>query len=451
MSVNLDGLNATPAEIAALDQVLAEADLADPPDDDLQEDPMTVDLSSPQAEDRLAALAGTFRSEGHAEYAQAVDHFLAGSINEVTLAHILPPGQLEDIELALEMDELGDFSPQEIAAPSGMTPRRLDLARQLTAELASTGDPADIELAARAYAEIGGVPHDAVLDLGNRLDAQLDLSQAAYAGDAQAARSARGARALSAEERLANSLDRIGRGTYQPRPTDLASPSASEAARQLAQARWGVSQPGPVTGQPNCSGSDDFGMCRGRYHDASCGSLASTDIAEGLREAGAYRRLASLPFETANGVWQDRSGGLMTLADHVEAATGERLRRDSVFESGGARRDVAAPGLDARYGDPDEPGRPSTAFPDDTAAVAGAVRAQMGIPKRDAAAERDRYTERRLAGALSQALSGRGLARQPDFDMTARRQDIREAYGPPQPVQFGEGPVNGSLASYEAG
>jgi hypothetical protein len=420
-----------------------------------------LDLDDQPTRDRLAALATDLRSNGHREYAAAVDHALAGSLNAVALENILP-GEMAEIGLATEMGLPPAGSPEfwlrvvrEHRAEGGSlldlsNPVDQDRLRGLAAQLAAEGGT---EEAAQVYAYLGGADvgnGPGVLDFSNEFDRIESRNAAMSQEDAQAAQSARGHRALSAEDRLANSLDRIGRGTYQPRRTDLASPSASEAARQLAQARWGVSQPGPVTGQPNCSGSDEFGYCRGPFHDASCGSLADTQTAEALRETGAYRRLASQPFATQNGVWQDRSGGLMTLADHVEAQTGQRLR-NPLFETGAARRGLAAPGSDPRYGDPDEPGRPGTPFPDDTADRAGAVRAAMGYTKRDAAAERARFTERRLQGALSQALSGRGVSRQPDFDVAARRQSIREAYGPPVPVQFGEGPVGGSLAMFEAG
>ena len=57
--------------------------------------------------------------------------------------------------------------------------------------------------------------------------------------------------------------------------------SPSTAAR-----RWQASQPGAGTGQPNCGASDEFGYCVEPNHAMSCGSLATTQIGEELRDAG---------------------------------------------------------------------------------------------------------------------------------------------------------------------
>jgi hypothetical protein len=73
---------------------------------------------------------------------------------------------------------------------AGWTPQTLDLARELTAALADTGDPGDIELAAECYAEMGGVDPDArqAIDLSN-VDQMLDqeFSRAATVADEDAA------------------------------------------------------------------------------------------------------------------------------------------------------------------------------------------------------------------------------------------------------------------------
>lgn len=168
------------------------------------------------------------------------------------------------------------------------TPQMLDLARELIAAVADEGD---IELAAECYAELAGAdPGAEPIDLSN-VDAMLgqQFSHAATVAAEDAAPKPR-----SAEARLANALGRISRGTYQPAGTiEFSSPSS--AARELARARWGAQQPGPVTGRPNCGASDDLGYCINASHDLDCGSIASTEIGDAMRDSGAYARTAAQP------------------------------------------------------------------------------------------------------------------------------------------------------------
>jgi hypothetical protein len=312
-------------------------------------------------------------------------------------------------------------------------PDLVDFARELAEKLADSGR---IDLASELYASLGGADVDAeplgtanggygdAIDLSNVLDAQL--GQAATVAAEDAAPPPR-----SAEARLARSLGRIARGTYQPAGAlEFASPSS--AARELGRRRWQVTQPGPVTGRANCGASDEFGHCIEPYHAAGCGSIASTEIAEALRDSGAYARLASQPFADANGRhWADQFGRPVTAAGHIEAAAGERLGGGAAFESGYGKRDLISPQRQARFADYDDPEDPGGGVPYETAALAGAVQAQARLAGRDAAWERERHAERRTEAAVSAALSGRGLARRPDdaFDVTSRREHIAAQRG----------------------
>jgi hypothetical protein len=113
-------------------------------------------------------------------------------------------------------------------------------------------------------------------------------------------------RSRLAEDRIAAALARIGGGTYTPRA-------------------YGFATTGPVTGDLNCGAADEFGHCVERYHSASCGSLASPDIAEARRPQ--MEQIALRPHLDEDGRgWHDRQfGSRMSLVDHLEAASGVRL------------------------------------------------------------------------------------------------------------------------------
>jgi hypothetical protein len=102
-----------------------------------------------------------------------------------------------------------------------------------------------------------------------------------------------------------------------------------------------------------------------------------------------YESIAQAPLKDTHGhTWQDDATGQdMTLSDHVEALTGQRLRhRDGLFETGDPARSTAAAHRLTRFGhydDPDDSGQEMTACSERYLA---AMRGAMGLP--DQAAER---------------------------------------------------------------
>src|SRR5689334_13724514 len=79
--------------------------------------------------------------------------------------------------------------------------------------------------------------------------------------------------------------------------------------------------------------------------------------------------------------WIDQEfGAPMTLTDHIEALTGQRLGDASLWEAHrGQRRELASPARPQVYGDPDDPDAIPLPFPASTAATVAALAAQAGI------------------------------------------------------------------------
>jgi hypothetical protein len=329
-----------------------------------------------------------------------------------------------------------------------MSPQALDLARELVAAAVDQGR-ISVEQGAQDYAELAQAATGTEIDLSNALD---DVLAPQWDHATQVAAEDSAPQPRSAEARLARSLSRIAAGTYQPGTLEFSS--ASTAARELARARWGAHQPGPVTGRANCGPSDDLGYCTGPFHDPSCGSIASTEIGEAMRETGAYRRLASQPFADSNGrTWSDQHGDPVTLTGHVEAASGERLRDGAAFETGHGRRSLTTPQRVQRFADPSaDPGTDAgTAVPRETAALTGLAAMAMGLPRHRPASERG--VERLADHALRRP--GGPHRVHPDFggveSPRERRERISAERGTGQLRAFGDEPVCGSLGYYEAG
>lgn len=322
-------------------------------------------------------------------------------------------------------------------------PGDVDFVRGLAAAVSEI--PGMAGQAAELYGWLGGADPDAerALDFsGATFDDFIDLTNAQFdrAGAVQADNAV--PVPSRTEARLAYLLGRLGRGTYEPSSITLASPST--AARELARHRWQATQPGPVTHQPNCGASDEFGHCIEPYHSAGCGSVASTDVAEALRDSGAYARLAADPFTDQPGrVWDDQHGQPMTLRGHVEASIGQRLGDGAAFETGTGPRELTTPKPWPMLRDPDDPDDPGQPLPD-----VSRYAAAMGITAPSAAAERSRFAARR-AQAISDAVLRGGGRVHADRGETVRERNER-LHQPVQPRQVGD-TWNGSLPAYEAG
>ncbi len=337
-----------------------------------------------------------------------------------------------------------DPSPAELAA--------LD---QVLAEVAAEGwDGEEQEM--DGGAELARAQGTVQLDLANVTYSDvLEMTNAQYAragavaADDAAEDSRRSRRAAgSTEDRLARAYARVARGTYGAAALQFSNPSA--AARELARVRWGGIQPGTVTGRPACGAVDEFGYCVEPDHSPGCGSLATTEIGEALRDSGAYARLAARPFTDANGrQFTDQFGQPLTATGHLEAATGERLGNGSVFETGYGARELLAPQRQAVFGDPDDPHDSGAHVPHTTAATVAAYRAQAGLGSSTSAADaRERYTDRRTAALVDAMTRGGAVARPDDrWDMNTRRERVRAERGSGTLEAVGDG-ENGALPQY---
>jgi hypothetical protein len=120
-------------------------------------------------------------------------------------------------------------------------------------------------------------------------------------------------------------------------------------------------------------------------------ALSADDLAAAYKSGGVYDVVAAEPLEDAYGhAWRDQHGQPMTLSDHVEALTGQRLmHRDSLF-SGLGRRELAAPQRVTRFGDYDDPADPGYELSEASQLTMAALRDAMGLPDHAAAREQAR-------------------------------------------------------------
>jgi hypothetical protein len=185
-------------------------------------------------------------------------------------------------------------------------------------------------------------------------------------------------------------------------------------------------------------------------HLAGCASVWTPDDA--LHLADAYRIAAAEPTADARGrVYESQHGELMTLAQHMEAATGQRLLRDGdgLFESGRPRREVTVPHREMVVSDPDDPDARPQPFSWGTRETAAAAMAQMGLTPATASRERDRYRAQRDAAISRLALSRPARLPHPDWGESTRERAAR-LNSAVVPVQVND-PVMGSLPAYAAG
>ena len=140
-------------------------------------------------------------------------------------------------------------------------------------------------------------------------------------------------------------------------------------------------------------------------------------------------------------------GTPMTLAEHLEAATGQRLLRESLFEDGRPRREVTAPQREPVFSDDDDPDAALYGFAPQTRQVAALAAAQMGIMPPSAARERERYADRRDAVISQMALHGTRPPHPDYFGESTRERAARLRTGG-MPAEYGDEPVAGSLPAY---
>jgi hypothetical protein len=387
------GLDATRAEVAAADQALAEAAAEGDPYADLTLEDLGL------TEEDLAAI----------EAEQAT-----------------PP-------------------PQEQEFAMTVTPEEQEFAIQLAQVWADQGD---LELAADLLAEAGV----GAIELSNGgFATAFELAEQGRAR--QETRQAEDAMPMprTSEDRLAALLGRVSRGTYAPdsqhRAMGLASPSS--AASQLARHRWSQNSPdawNSVMGTAPCGSIDALGQCAERFHAAGCGSYAGPDMAQKLIEDGIYSRQSRQPVADSNGrVWADHSGVKMTMADHIEAATGQRLGDHDPYAAGEQRRLVGAP-RQLMVGDVDD-----GTDPGENLHPAPGLAATMGLAPPPSAHDRGRA---QLVARRESLQRGHQVAREllpghSRFDMASRR-EAQQRRPNAEPIQVDQ-PLHGSLPVYTRG
>ncbi len=134
------------------------------------------------------------------------------------------------------------------------------------------------------------------------------------------------------EDRLAVLLGRVQRGSYRP----------GVAERNLGFANDGYGSYGMGC---SCGATSGDGRTVSTTHLAGCEHALSSDDQAAYVTSGVYGEIATEPFTDARGTtWRDQNGQQMTLSDHIEALTGQRVAR-SPFEGLG-RTELAAPQRD---------------------------------------------------------------------------------------------------------
>lgn len=235
------------------------------------------------------------------------------------------------------------------------------------------------------------------------------------------------------EARLAVLLGRAGRRSAQREVLNFAGPYDEDG--------------GPVTGQPNCGYTDPgTGLCIERYHDMGCGSMASGDVTEALRPvlAGGARA----PYRDEHGwTWVDQNGRALTTLGMLESTTGQRLTRESAFETGQGRRELTAPQSRRIWRDRDDEDDPGIEAPALRATTTALAR-QLGLTGPDTAQARNQARTRRdgLAAAQRLRTGGRGHL---DVGETTRERAER-LHRPQHYVAAGDG-LGGALVPLTRG
>jgi hypothetical protein len=377
-----DGLEPTPAQLAILDQVLAE----------VAEEEMYAGLHP----DDAAALR-----EIQSQQSGVNGYGLSSG---------------PDLATSAFMTELADY-----AAAQG----DYDVA----AETAAAAGMGGVELANGSYAGV------------------IELANAAVDIDARRAREDAAPLARRSEDRVQHALSRAARGTLTPRQPSLADfASPSQSARTRAEQRWQqshVSWDGQVGRGSPCGVIDATGRCGEPYHSPSCGSLASTDIAEGLQASGAYARIAGQAMLDADG----RSWGV-TMGGWLESATGQR-QAQSGWQGGS--RELTSIRRHPAFGNPDDPDAVPQGFPASTRATAAALAAQAGLTVRTADEIRASASVEQASRITGMLMSGRARPGPDDGESTRERRERMHRPAVPVPVDQPDDGLRGALPQYMAG
>lgn len=239
--------------------------------------------------------------------------------------------------------------------------------------------------------------------------------------------------ARRSEDRLHTVLGRIGRGTYTPTAAERALGFASDA---------------PALDDGGAALACTCGAGISPNHLAGCRSVCTPDEAAELAAQGLYGATAGRPVADARGrVYADQYGREMTMTGHIEALTGQRLRRGSAFEDGLPRREVTAPQRERVYADPDDPDAAPVGFGSRTRQAAALAARHAGIAVAGAAEKRASYAARQGDAIALGVLTRRSRAPHPDFGESTRERAARLKSGA-DPVRFGGDLLPGELPAY---
>lgn len=272
----------------------------------------------------------------------------------------------------------------------------------------------------------GGYGHDPI---GDAVELAAERASARMAEDSQPL-------ARRSEDRLRTALERISRGTY--------TPTASERALGFAAGDYDADgDAGPF----DCT----CGAGISPNHYLGCGAVwDSNDTAELLR-SGTYEAVAGMSAADSRGrFYADQHGAYMSMTGHIEAMTGQRLRRDSPFEDGLPRRDVTMPQREHVFGDLDDGDGVPQDFAPGTRQTAALAAAQAGIAPASASRERQRYAAQRDSALAHLALTRPARPPHPDYGESTRERAARMKR-PIVPVQFNDELLPGELPVYTAG
>jgi hypothetical protein len=283
---------------------------------------------------------------------------------------------------------------------------------------AVTGDPA-----------VAGLPASAMRTLSSDMLADLDTAITLSAAQADSRERTRrmdeGLRRLanadrtSTEDRLARAYDRISEGTYVP--GDQYS-FTGHAPRDIALSSLRDSQTGRFTaadvfegatsyGIP-CGPADAYGRCMAAYHSGECSSLADIGDVEAYKDE--LRITAMLPANQSSDA---------TYSDFIEQNSGVKLSHNpdySIWETGASKPELISIGKRQIHGgdpDADEGDRGGFSAGAGTARTVSQAKVQMGLERPPV----------QRAARLAEAALRMPAPRHPDYTgvSTGRRAGIR--------------------------